>query len=91
MSGYHRSGQRRGRRPSRRRKRPYYHEASLIATWTGSRLAIGALSFLFGAFLFAYFYLESSNGHSLWLPSSTKPPSNAYGLTIFRWSQSAPS
>jgi heme/copper-type cytochrome/quinol oxidase subunit 3 len=61
----------------------YYHEASLIAAWTGSRLAIGALSFLFGAFLFAYFYLESSNGHSLWRPSSTKPPSNAYGLTIF--------
>jgi heme/copper-type cytochrome/quinol oxidase subunit 3 len=60
----------------------FYHEAALNAAWTGSRLAIGALSFLFGAFAFAYFYLESSNGHSLWLPSSTTPPRAWYGATI---------
>jgi len=60
----------------------FYHEAALNAAWTGSRLAIGALSFLFGAFLFAYFYLESSNGHSKWLPSSTTPPRAWYGATI---------
>ena len=60
----------------------YYHEAALNAAWTGSRLAIGALSFLFGAFAFAYFYLFSSNGHGLWLPSSTRIPSNHYGETI---------
>ena len=60
----------------------YYHEAALNAAWTGSRLAIGALSFLFGAFAFAYFYLFSSNGHSMWLPSSTRIPSNHYGETI---------
>ena len=60
----------------------FYHEAGLNAAWTGSRLAIGALSFLFGAFAFAYFYLQSSNGHSLWLPSSTTPPHAWYGATI---------
>src|SRR5580693_9048574 len=48
----------------------FYHEAALNAAWTGSRLALGGLSFLFGAFAFAYFYLQSANGHSLWLPKS---------------------
>jgi len=60
----------------------FYHEAALNAAWTGSRLAIGALSFLFGAFAFAYFYLSSSNGHSKWLPSSTTPPQVGYGVAI---------
>src|SRR6202035_3279296 len=60
----------------------FYHEAALNASWTGSRLAIGALSFLFGAFAFAYFYLFSSNGHGMWLPSSTRIPSNHYGDAI---------
>jgi heme/copper-type cytochrome/quinol oxidase subunit 3 len=60
----------------------FYHDAALNATWTGSRLAIGGLSFLFGCFLFAYFYLESSNGHSKWLPSSTTPPKAWYGAVI---------
>jgi heme/copper-type cytochrome/quinol oxidase subunit 3 len=58
----------------------FYHEAALNAAWTGSRLAIGALSFLFGSFAFAYFYLSSSNGHSKWLPSSTTPPQVGYGV-----------
>jgi heme/copper-type cytochrome/quinol oxidase subunit 3 len=60
----------------------FYHEAALNASWTGSRLAIGSLSFLFGAFLFAYFYLQSSDGHSKWLPSSTTPPQAGYGVAI---------
>jgi heme/copper-type cytochrome/quinol oxidase subunit 3 len=60
----------------------FYHEAALNAAWTGSRTAIGGLSFLFGCFLFAYFYLESSNGHSKWLPSSTTPPHAWYGAVI---------
>jgi heme/copper-type cytochrome/quinol oxidase subunit 3 len=60
----------------------FYHEAALNAAWTGSRLAIGSLSFLFGAFAFAYFYLFSSNGHGMWLPSSTRIPSNHYGEAI---------
>jgi heme/copper-type cytochrome/quinol oxidase subunit 3 len=60
----------------------FYHEAALNAAWTGSRLAIGSLSFLFGAFAFAYFYLFSSDGHSKWLPSSTRIPSAHYGEAI---------
>ena len=46
----------------------FYHEAALNAAWTGSRTALGGLSFLYGCFVFAYFYLSSSNGHSMWLP-----------------------
>jgi heme/copper-type cytochrome/quinol oxidase subunit 3 len=60
----------------------FYHEAALNAAWTGSRLAIGTLSFLFGAFAFAYFYLFSSDGHTKWLPKSTTPPQVGYGAAI---------
>jgi hypothetical protein len=44
----------------------FYHESALNASWTGVRLALGGLSFLFGAFAFAYFYLRSLNSHHLW-------------------------
>jgi heme/copper-type cytochrome/quinol oxidase subunit 3 len=60
----------------------FYHEAALNAAWTGSRLAIGGLSFLYGAFAFAYFYLQSANSDAKWLPSSTTPPHPWYGATI---------
>jgi heme/copper-type cytochrome/quinol oxidase subunit 3 len=60
----------------------FYHEAALNTAWTAARTAVGSLSFLFGAFAFAYFYLESSNGHSKWLPSSTTPPRAWFGATI---------
>ena len=60
----------------------FYHEAALNAAWTGARLAIGSLFFLYGAFAFAYFYLSSSGGHSKWLPSSTTPPQAGYGVAI---------
>lgn len=60
----------------------FYHEAALNAAWTGARLAIGGLSFLFGAFAFAYFYLQSANGGAKWLPSSTTPPHQWYGVVI---------
>ncbi len=60
----------------------FYHEAALNAAWTGARLAIGWLSFLFGAFAFAYFYLQSADSHQLWLPSSTTPPHMYYGALI---------
>ena len=46
----------------------FYHEAALNASWTGARLAIGGLSFGFGAFGFAFFYLRSINSHGLWYP-----------------------
>ncbi len=60
----------------------FYHEAALNAAWTGSRLAIAGLSFLFGCFAFAYFYLQSANSDQKWLPSSTTPPKAWYGITI---------
>jgi heme/copper-type cytochrome/quinol oxidase subunit 3 len=60
----------------------FYHEAALNAAWTGSRLAIGGLSFLFGAFAFAYFYLQSSNSHGKWFPPGTIPPHMWTGATI---------
>jgi hypothetical protein len=44
----------------------FYHEAALNATWTGARLALGGLSFGFGSFIFAFFYLRSLNSHGLW-------------------------
>ncbi len=59
----------------------FYHEASLNASWTGARLALGALSFLFGAFIFAFFYLRSLNSHHLWYTAQTHPKL-ALGVTI---------
>ena len=60
----------------------FYHESALNATWTGSRLAIGGLAFLFGAFLFAYFYLRSLNSSGLWQGSGFIRPSLWIGTTI---------
>jgi heme/copper-type cytochrome/quinol oxidase subunit 3 len=51
----------------------FYHEADLNAAWTGARLGMGGLSFLFGAFAFAYFYLRSVNSNHLWNPPGVKP------------------
>ena len=60
----------------------YYHESALNATWTGSRLAIGGLTFLFGAFAFAYFYLRSLNSDGRWQGSGFVHPSLWMGTTI---------
>ena len=60
----------------------FYHESALNATWTGSRLAIGGLTFLFGAFLFAYFYLRSLNSSGRWQGSGFVHPSLWIGTTI---------
>ena len=65
----------------------FYHEASLNATWTGARLAVGGLTFLFGAFIFAYFYLRSLNSHHLWYPAQINGvpfhgPGKVLGLVI---------
>jgi hypothetical protein len=59
----------------------FYHESALNSSWTGARLAVGALSFLFGAFVFAFFYLKSLNSHGLWYTSATHP-SSGYGVTV---------
>src|SRR5580704_1866543 len=60
----------------------YYHESALNAAWTGSRLAIGGLTFLFGAFAFAYFYLRSLNSEGRWQGSGFVHPSLWLGTTI---------
>ena len=60
----------------------YYHESALNATWTGSRLAIGGLAFLFGCFVFAYFYLRSLNSGGRWQGSGYVHPSLWMGTTI---------
>jgi hypothetical protein len=60
----------------------FYHEAALNASWTGARLAIGGLSFGFGAFAFAFFYLRSINSHGLWYPAGFKAPQLAAGTLV---------
>jgi hypothetical protein len=60
----------------------FYHEAALGAAWTGSRLALGGLSFLYGSFVFAYFYLRSINSHGRWHGSGFIQPSVAMGTII---------
>jgi len=60
----------------------YYHESALNATWTGSRLAIGGLTFLFGAFAFTYFYLRSVNSAGRWQGSGFVQPSLITGTVI---------
>jgi len=59
----------------------FYHESALNASWTGVRLAVGALTFLFGAFIFSFFYLRSLNSHGLWYTTSTHPSEGA-GVTV---------
>jgi heme/copper-type cytochrome/quinol oxidase subunit 3 len=60
----------------------FYHGARLNAAWTGSRLALGGLSFLFGAFVFAYFYLRSVNAGGRWHGSGFHPPNMIMGTFI---------
>jgi hypothetical protein len=64
----------------------FHHEAALNASWTGTRLALGAMSFLFGAFVFAFFYLRSLNSHHLWYPvvhgTAQTKPQMAVGVVI---------
>jgi heme/copper-type cytochrome/quinol oxidase subunit 3 len=60
----------------------FYHEAGLNAAWTGSRLAIGGLAFLFGAFLFAYFYLRALNSSGRWANTLYHAPSMVLGTSI---------
>ena len=60
----------------------FYHESALNAAWTGSRLAIGGLAFLFGSFVFAYFYLRSINSAGLWHGPLYQRPNVALGTTI---------
>ena len=60
----------------------FYHETTLNAAWTGARLMLGALSFGFGAFVFAYFYLRSLNSHGMWHPAGLRNPQSWAGAVI---------
>jgi heme/copper-type cytochrome/quinol oxidase subunit 3 len=60
----------------------FYHETALNASWTGARLAVGSLSFGFGAFVFAYFYLRSLNSHGMWHPAGFKGPQPWAGAVV---------
>lgn len=60
----------------------FYHEAALNAAWTASRLAVGGLCFLFGSFMFAYFYLRSLNSSGRWMGPGYHAPSMIYGTVI---------
>jgi heme/copper-type cytochrome/quinol oxidase subunit 3 len=60
----------------------FYHEAALNATWTGVRLALGGLSFGFGCFVFAYFYLRSLNSNDHWHPAGFSGPQPWAGAVI---------
>jgi heme/copper-type cytochrome/quinol oxidase subunit 3 len=60
----------------------FYHEAALNATWTGVRLALGGLSFGFGCFVFAYFYLRSLNSNDHWHPAGFVGPQQWAGAVI---------
>lgn len=60
----------------------YYHESALNAAWTGVRLAIGSLTFLFGAFAFSYFYLRSIDSEGRWKGSGFHHPNGWMGAII---------
>jgi heme/copper-type cytochrome/quinol oxidase subunit 3 len=60
----------------------FYHESALNGAWSGSRLAIGGLAFLFGAFAFAYFYLRSLNSSGRWADTGYRAPSMLLGTII---------
>jgi heme/copper-type cytochrome/quinol oxidase subunit 3 len=60
----------------------FYHESALNGAWSGSRLVIGGMTFLFGAFAFAYFYLRSLNSSGRWADTGYPPPSMLLGTII---------
>ena len=60
----------------------FYHEAALNAAWTGARLAVGGLTFLFGTFVFGFFYLRSLNSHGMWYPAGFKGPQAWVGIVV---------
>ncbi len=47
--------------------------AAIGSIWTGSRLLIGACSFLYAAFAFTFFYLRSLNSYGRWHPKAQHP------------------
>jgi heme/copper-type cytochrome/quinol oxidase subunit 3 len=50
------------------------HEAVLGSFWSGSRLLVGGVTFLYAGFAFAYFYLRQTNSNGLWKPHGVSAP-----------------
>ncbi len=44
----------------------YEQQCEIAGLWTGSRLLVMASVFLYGTFVFAYFYLRAVNSHNDW-------------------------
>jgi heme/copper-type cytochrome/quinol oxidase subunit 3 len=59
----------------------YELRAAEGAVWTGSRLLIGMVSFVYASLAFAYFYLRSTNNQDLWRPGGVTA-SLSFGTTI---------
>jgi heme/copper-type cytochrome/quinol oxidase subunit 3 len=51
----------------------YVQESIVGSFWSGSRLFISGLVFLYAGFAFAYFYLRSVNSNGLWRPHNEQP------------------
>jgi heme/copper-type cytochrome/quinol oxidase subunit 3 len=60
----------------------FYHETTLNVAWTVPRLVLGSMSFGFGGFVFAYFYLRALNSHGLWHPAGFTGPQPWAGAVI---------
>jgi heme/copper-type cytochrome/quinol oxidase subunit 3 len=60
----------------------FYHETTLNTAWTVPRLVLGSMSFGFGGFVFAYFYLRALNSHGLWHPAGFTGPQPWAGAVI---------
>jgi len=52
----------------------YELRAAEGAIWTGGRLLIGIVTFIFASLAFAYFYLRSANDSDLWRPHGMVAP-----------------
>jgi heme/copper-type cytochrome/quinol oxidase subunit 3 len=60
----------------------FYHETTLNVVWTVPRLVLGSMSFGFGGFVFAYFYLRALNSHGMWHPAGFTGPQPWAGAVI---------
>ncbi|MHB2029200.1 MAG: hypothetical protein ACYCPT_10325 [Acidimicrobiales bacterium] len=63
-------------------EREFELRAQVGAIWSGGRLFIGIITFIYASLAFAYFYLRSSNNELLWRPHGVTAPT-AYGWAIY--------
>ncbi len=51
----------------------YEEQCHISSLWSGSRLVVLGSVFLYGTFIFAYFYLRALNNHGLWRDGNQHP------------------